>query len=262
VRGRPPAGMPAERRQDGPRWRSASSSRRVRGRSRRRRFRWVWRVSLSWRQGAFRRRCAFQEMWMMAGACPRWRRSSASPTDGIVTSVSSPAANNRARRIASRLSVLTRSAGGHSVSPGARTPISIPSAGARRASPYPVGPASYTIRAGRSTPRSHGSSSCGRPTTRRSRLHPWPDRRSRSSTRARARADRPSGSRQACRHLLVDVARVEAGTFDANFNPAARGWRLGSTPSQPVLHSVPVLKYLASRAGRRLCVRVEGRTGA
>src|SRR5438046_953156 len=34
---------------------------------------------------------------------------------------------------------------------------------------------------------------------------------------------RPNGYRQACRHLLVDVARVEAGTFGANINPLRGG---------------------------------------
>jgi hypothetical protein len=93
-------------------------------------------------------------------------RSCSCSTDGTVTIVSSPAASRRASRTASRLSVLIRSVGARSVRPGAHTTSSIASARARRASPYPVGPASYTIRAGRGTPRSHGRSSCGRPTTR------------------------------------------------------------------------------------------------
>jgi hypothetical protein len=33
-------------------------------------------------------------------------------------------------------------------------------------------------------------------------------------------------------------ARVEAGTFDANITPAARGCRLPSTSSQSLLHTV------------------------
>ena len=53
-------------------------------------------------------------------------RNCSRSTDGIVTSVSSPAANNRASRTASRLSVLTRSAGGRSVLPGAHTPARSP----------------------------------------------------------------------------------------------------------------------------------------
>src|ERR1039458_9367523 len=67
---------------------------------------------------------------------------------------------------------------------------------------------------------------------------PSPGQRSRASTRARARPRRPNGYRQACRYLLVDVACVEARTFDANNNPATRGCRLPSTSSQPVLHIV------------------------
>jgi hypothetical protein len=62
-------------------------------------------------------------------------RNCSRSTEGIVTNVNSPAANNLASRIASRLSVLTLSAGGRSVLPGAQTAISNPSATARRANP-------------------------------------------------------------------------------------------------------------------------------
>jgi hypothetical protein len=54
---------------------------------------------------------------------------------GIQTGRRSPAANRRARRIASRLSVLIRSPGRRSMFAGEQTAISIPSGRARRTSP-------------------------------------------------------------------------------------------------------------------------------
>ncbi len=52
---------------------------------------------------------------------------------------------------------------------------------------------------------------------------PLPDQKSRASTRAHARRDRPNGYRQACRYLLVDVARVEARTSTRTSTPLRGG---------------------------------------
>jgi hypothetical protein len=59
--------------------------------------------------------------------------------------LSSPAANNRASRTASRRSVLTRSVGRFGINAGVVTRRSIPSSRAARASVNPVGPAKITL---------------------------------------------------------------------------------------------------------------------
>ena len=59
-----------------------------------------------------------------------------------------PAASSRASRSASRRSVFTRSPGARGIFDGAATVHAIPAAAQARASPYPVGPASYATRTG------------------------------------------------------------------------------------------------------------------
>src|SRR5271165_2318099 len=75
--------------------------------------------------------------------------------------VSSPAASSRTRRIASRRSVLTRSPEPFGIDPGATTRTSTPSAHAARASPKPVGPASYTASTSEPRPARNPTTSSG-----------------------------------------------------------------------------------------------------
>lgn len=91
---------------------------------------------------------------------------------------------------------------------------------------------------GAQPPAARAAAHAGGPWPAWSRPRRSPDQAPRASTRAHARPDRPNEDRQACRHLLVDVARVEGGTFDTNISPAARGCRLPPTPEEPVLHTV------------------------
>src|SRR5207248_5996307 len=74
-------------------------------------------------------------------------RAASSSGPGTRTAVISPSRNNLASRSASRRSVLTRSAAGR-IFEGAATTQLIPASAHTRASPYPVGPASYTTRTG------------------------------------------------------------------------------------------------------------------
>ena len=78
------------------------------------------------------------------------KRSSASL--GTNAKPSSPAANSRTRRLASRRSVFTRSPGALGIDPGATTRISRPRCSATRARANPVGPASYTAATGDPAP--------------------------------------------------------------------------------------------------------------
>ena len=150
-------------------------------------------------------------------------RSCSRSTDGIVTSASSPAASNRARRIASRLSVLTLSAAGarscSARTPRARSPPPARGAPAHSRSGPPHTPSAPGAprRAATATARADG-----RPPASWS-PRPWPGQRPRSSTRARARPDRPNGYRQACRYLLVLWARVEAANLRREHHPRYAG---------------------------------------
>lgn len=71
----------------------------------------------------------------------RWRAESTN-SDGTAIGRSWPASESRASNSASRRSVLTRSARGRAVLPGATTSTAIPAARPARASAKPVGPAS------------------------------------------------------------------------------------------------------------------------
>ena len=75
-------------------------------------------------------------------------RAASCATLGTLTDVTSSNRSNRARCIASRASVLTRSPDGRCSFEGAATSHRIPWATHVRANPNPVGPASYTIAAG------------------------------------------------------------------------------------------------------------------
>lgn len=137
-----------------------------------------------------------------------------------------------------RLSVLTRSAGRRSVLPGAHTPNSIPSASARRASRSQSDPPHTP-----SAPADPHHAATQQ--LMRAAHHPLGGHLTGGLVKDRERRlasvhvqTRPSGYRQACRHLLVDAARAEAAIFNANINPATRGCRPASNSSQPVLHTV------------------------
>lgn len=80
---------------------------------------------------------------------------------GTRTATSSPSRSRRASRSASRRSVLTSSPDARGILDGAATVHDIPSATHTRASPYPVGPASYATRTGRGNRPSHSTMSAG-----------------------------------------------------------------------------------------------------
>ena len=100
------------------------------------------------------------------------KRSSASL--GTNAKDSSPAANSRTRRLASRRSVFTLSPGARGIDPGATTRTSSPRSSAMRTSPNPVGPASYTAVTGRSSAsRNAGTTPAGSPRSRSTRNSPF-----------------------------------------------------------------------------------------
>jgi hypothetical protein len=87
--------------------------------------------------------------------------------------VISPSRSSLANLSASRRSVLTRSAAGR-IRDGAATTQLIPASAHPRASPYPVGQASYTTRTGAGSVFSHSTVSANPAGSRSDRTSPLP----------------------------------------------------------------------------------------
>src|SRR5207249_264970 len=95
------------------------------------------------------------------------------PAPARRTGVISPRRSSLASRSASRRSVLTRSAAAR-IRDGAATTQLIPAPAHARASPYPVGPASYTTRTGAGSVFSHATAASHPGGTRSDRTSPLP----------------------------------------------------------------------------------------
>ncbi len=99
-------------------------------------------------------------------------RSASSSRPGTRTACSFPASNNLTSSSASRRSVLTRSPGARGILLGAATTHSTRRFASSRASPYPVGPASYATRTGLGTRAQNAAASPASPFIRNVRNSP------------------------------------------------------------------------------------------
>ncbi len=177
-------------------------------------------------------------------------RSCSRSTDGIVTSVNSPAANNLASRIASRVSVFTRSVGGRSVLPGAHTPSSIPSAQLAAPTHSPSGPPHTPSAPAAGSHKSTGKTRADDPSLAASAPRLSPAQRPRPSTDARARPDRPNGYRQT-RHASLDCGpRAEAVTSKRRTTPHSAGGCRPTLSRQPDDTSIGSIGIAGSRTRR------------
>ena len=108
---------------------------------------------IPWRNSSFESRCRQRIRSTRTASRARTRsRSASSSRPGTRTGCSLPASSNRASSSASRRSVLTRSPDPRGIFDGAATTHPTSRRASSRASPYPVGPASYAARTGPGSP--------------------------------------------------------------------------------------------------------------
>src|SRR5665213_1397399 len=108
---------------------------------------------MPWRSSSLESRCRQRIRSTRTASRARTRsRNASSSSPGTLTGCSFPASSSRASNSASRRSVFTRSPLARGILLGAATTHSTPRFASSRASPYPVGPASYATLAGRGNP--------------------------------------------------------------------------------------------------------------